>query len=656
MKKRLTPIIYLLISATLASAQNKTYFVSPSGNDTADGLSVKTAWKSIDKVNNSIFQAGDKVLFEGGQTFYGNMVIKSSGTPENPIIFSGYGNGRPIINIGEKEGTAITIQNADGLEINGFEITCGLPPKVGVGRNGIQIDENESGKAFNHIVIRDNFIHDIWGQMGGTHIRNAAISGGVSRSWRQSSEKKTPATLDDVLIEGNRIERVDKVGITTSGIGKLRVRRNYMDNLGGDGIIVSGSFRALIEFNEIHRSCMRSGNLYLPGDTGWENGGDGWWPHTAACWIIGCEETIMQFNEVYDTGREVRNGDGFAYDFDFYCKRCIAQYNYSKENHGFLLLMFDIFQNVARYNISENDKTHLVQMQGSLKNDGNVLYNNVFYVDHGLLDLDFFRGDFLESAKDINDLGAHFYNNIFYATGQGRFRTAYSTGYAWDRTFDDTLKPNLPAGSLFLNNCYFGPWKNGIPDDPKAIVADPKFVNPGTGGKGLCTLGGYRLQADSPCINAGMYIPSAGNRDFFGYPLEDGHPDVGAFEYLGSGVFADKARIAAQDADARDASAVAWAKWCFPLELGIEDAEILNIKLYQPLEDNVSGTISWTNPANGKTVSVVIPKTGERAEFTLKLKSDSQTLLKSKVKVVVHRGKYTEEWEIPFAEKPAKRK
>lgn len=69
MKKILTPIIILLIVSTLASAQNKTYFISTSGNDTADGLSVKTAWKSIDKVNNSTFQAGDRILFEGGQTF-----------------------------------------------------------------------------------------------------------------------------------------------------------------------------------------------------------------------------------------------------------------------------------------------------------------------------------------------------------------------------------------------------------------------------------------------------------------------------------------------------------------------------------------------------------------------------------------------------------
>ena len=347
--KRVSLVISIFALAALGlQAQDKTYFVSPHGSDSADGLSVRNAWKSIDKVNAATFQAGDKVLFEGGATFYGNLVIKSSGTPEKPIVFSGYGEGRPVINMGKKEGSAITILNADGLEVRGFEITSGYAPEVGVGRNGILIDENEPGKAFNYIVIKDNFIHDIWGQMGGTRLRSAAITGGVNRPWRDSPVAYVPPTLENVLIEGNRIERVDKVGITTNGIGKLRVRRNYMDDLGGDGIIVGGSYRALIEFNEIHRSCLRSGSLDLPGDTGWAEKGEGWWPHTAACWIIRCEETIMQFNEVYDTGRQIRNGDGFAYDFDFYCKRCLAQYNYSKENHGFLLLMYDIFENVAR--------------------------------------------------------------------------------------------------------------------------------------------------------------------------------------------------------------------------------------------------------------------------------------------------------------------
>ena len=662
MKRTVTLIsLLLLASAFVLPAQDKTYYVSPDGNDAASGLSVKEAWKSIAKINSVTFQPGDKILLQSGRTFPGQIILKGSGTPEKPILLSSFGGTvRPVIDMGREDGNAITLTDASGWEIIGLEITSGYVPEVGVGRSGIVVNASGAGVAYKHLVIKDNYIHDVWGQMGGTRGRNAAISVSVSGPRRTPGTTPQaavePTTFDDVLIEGNRIERVDKVGITTSGLGGLRVRRNWMDNLGGDGIIVSGSVRALIEFNEIHRSCMRSGMLDLPGDTAWNEGRDGWWPHTAACWIIRCEETIMQFNEVYDTGRQIRNGDGFAYDFDFYCKNCLCQYNYSKENHGFLLLMYDIFQNTARYNISENDKTHLVQMQGSLKNDSNFLYNNVFYVDHGTLDLDFFRGDFAESAKDINDLGAHFYNNIFYAAGQGRFRWEYSTGLAWERTFDGSLRPSLPAGSIFLHNCYFGPWLGGMPDDPEALVADPKFVAPGTGGTGLGTLGGYMLRPDSPCINTGMYVPNAGDRDFFGGALVDGHPDFGAFEAVGTGVFADKADLAARDKAAADAASVAWSKWCFPLGLPVEPANAVTVRLYRPVEEGVGGTLTWENPKGGKPVVVQLDKLKDRSVITLPLKSDAQTLLSSKVKVHLQKGSFTEDFEIPFSEKPATRR
>ena len=651
MKRSLT-IVLLLAAALSAAAQQKTYFVSPAGNDAASGLSIAQAWKSLDKVNATVFQPGDKILFEGGKTWYGQLDLKGSGTAEAPILLASYGEGRPVINLGSAEGAGILLHNQGGWTICGFEVTSGAPAKLGVTRQGINVRVDGSGLVLSDVTIRDCFIHDIWGQIGGVRERSSAIlvSCNGPRAPRGEGVSFAQPSLSNVLVEGNRIERVDKTGIVTNSIREgLRVRRNYMDNLGGDGIIVSGSFRALIEYNEIHRSCLRTGYLDLPGD-------QNWWPHVAACWIIRCEETIMQFNEVYDTGREPKNGDGFAYDFDFYCKRCIAQYNYSRDNFGFLLLMYDIFQNVARYNISENDKTHLVQMQGSLKDDGNVLYNNVFYVDHGTLDLDFFRGDYPESAKDIDKLGAHFYNNIFYATGQGRFRTAYSLGETMVRQFDEVSKPNLPAGSIFLHNCYFGPWKNGLPDDPEALVADPQFVAPGTGGFGLGTLGGYKLRPGSPAINTGMYVPNAGGRDFFGNALEDGHPDFGAFEAVGTGVFADSRSLAEQDQDAADASAVAWGKWSFPLGLPVDAVDAVPVRLYQPLEDGVTGTVTWVNPKNGKPVVVDLSKAKDRGSFTLPVKSDRQTLLTSTVKVELRKGKFVENFEIPFAEKPATRR
>ncbi|MFA7211758.1 MAG: hypothetical protein WC110_09970, partial [Bacteroidales bacterium] len=250
----------------------------------------------------------------------------------------------------------------------------------------------------------------------------------------------------------------------------------------------------------------------------------------------------------------------------------------------------------------------------------------------------------------------HFYNNIFYATGQGRFRTAYSLGETMKRQFDEVSRPDLPAGSIFLHNCYFGPWKNGVPDDPEALVADPEFVAPGTGGIGLCTLDGYKLKSTSPCINTGMYIPNHGGRDFFGNAVEDGHPDMGAFEAIGTGVFADKAKEAQMDEDARDASSVAWNKWSFPLAVKAGDPAATEIVMYQPVEEGITGTVTWTNPANGKNVVLPLEKIAGKKTFTMALKTDRETLLGTTLKVQLKKGKYTEEFEIPFSEKPARRK
>ena len=643
MKRIITCLLFVSL-LFCARAQDKTYFVSPDGNDAASGLSVKDAWKSIDKVNSFVFQPGDKVLFESGKTFYGQLKVQGSGVEGKPITLSSFGGPeRPVINFGAAEGAGILLENVDHWEVVGMEVVSYEPYKIGIGRQGIVVRISKPGNS-DHFVIRDNYIHDVWGQLGGNGMyvgySSSAILVQTARmaSGMGVTGPREPVVINDVLIEGNKIERVDKCGIVCRGArNNVVLRRNYMDNLGGDGIFVNGPYRGLIEYNEIHRSCMRSGDPNLPGD-------DGWWPHVAACWIQNTEETIMQFNEVYDTGRNLHNGDGFAYDFDFNCKRCIAQYNYSKNNFGFMLLMYNIFENVTRYNISENDHTHLIQMQGPIEGDKSLVYNNVFYIDYGMADIDYFL------TRAPEELGAKFYNNIFYAAGQGRFRNVFTSGDTAVRKYDEELKANIPAGSVFLHNCYFGPWKNGLPDDPEALVADPKFVAPGTGGQGLATLGGYMLQADSPCINTGMYVPNNGGRDFFGQPVNDGHPDYGAFEYLGSGVFTDGVEEARQDELARQASEVAWAKWMFPASVASNDPSQAVIQLREPLTPGIKGTLTWQNPKGGKPVVVDLSKVKDRQRLVLPLKTDKETLESTTLKVYLDNGAFTEAFEIPFRE------
>jgi hypothetical protein len=135
----------------------------------------------------------------------------------------------------------------------------------------------------------------------------------------------------------------------------------------------------------------------------------------------------------------------------------------------------------------------------------------VFYIDRSTVNVDY-HADREKSKMDPQELaklGATFRNNIFFATGQGRFRR---------------------GGSVFRRNCYFGPWINGLPQDPEQLVGDPLFIVPGAGGMEFGTLGGYHLRDQSPCIDAGSFIEMDSKRDFYGNPVIDGKPDIGAYE------------------------------------------------------------------------------------------------------------------------------
>jgi uncharacterized repeat protein (TIGR01451 family) len=74
-----------------ASAAGTTYYVSTSGDDSNNGQSSTSAFRTIAKVNSLALQPGDRVSFRCGDTWRGEMlVITRSGTAANPITFGSY--------------------------------------------------------------------------------------------------------------------------------------------------------------------------------------------------------------------------------------------------------------------------------------------------------------------------------------------------------------------------------------------------------------------------------------------------------------------------------------------------------------------------------------------------------------------------------------
>ncbi|MCO6481583.1 MAG: hypothetical protein J5I62_02190, partial [Flavobacteriales bacterium] len=66
--RQLTLLAALLGGAGVSHATD--YYVSPNGNDSDNGTSPATAWKTIWRVNQSTYsyQPGDRILFERGGT------------------------------------------------------------------------------------------------------------------------------------------------------------------------------------------------------------------------------------------------------------------------------------------------------------------------------------------------------------------------------------------------------------------------------------------------------------------------------------------------------------------------------------------------------------------------------------------------------------
>src|SRR5687768_15884020 len=85
------------------------YYVRPGGSDAATGTSPSRAWRTPARVNKARLLDGDRVLFEGGATFSGNLVLDTTdgGTATAPITLASFGTGRAVIAANSGDGLVV---------------------------------------------------------------------------------------------------------------------------------------------------------------------------------------------------------------------------------------------------------------------------------------------------------------------------------------------------------------------------------------------------------------------------------------------------------------------------------------------------------------------------------------------------------------------
>jgi parallel beta-helix repeat protein len=82
----------------LSNASATDYYVSNAGNDNNPGTSAAVPFLSISKLNTIGFQPGDKIFFQRGNRFQGELRLIYSGSAGNPIVIDAYGSGAlPVI-------------------------------------------------------------------------------------------------------------------------------------------------------------------------------------------------------------------------------------------------------------------------------------------------------------------------------------------------------------------------------------------------------------------------------------------------------------------------------------------------------------------------------------------------------------------------------
>ena len=500
-------LLLCLIPGTLSAKviESSIYVDSEFGNDKNDGTSENTAWRSLEKVNNSTFGPGAKILLKAGGMWIGFLQPKGSGSAEKPIIVDQYGEGeKPLIDGNGMEGKGVlSLYNQEYWEINNLELVNNA--ETPGDRRGVEIKAANYGTV-NHIYLKNLHIHHIKGMIGNGHKEKRTAGIYITTT----ADKIKPTRYNDILIENNHIHHIQNQGIATSHetavfdypegeqwenrkMTHLLIRNNIIHHISKNAMIIRMTEGGLIERNLCYETATD-----ITGNTIFSRTVRG---------------TVFQYNEGFLNRSP--DADGSLYDPDINSPGTVWQYSYSHDNaHG--LVWFCTHKRddgiVVRYNLSQNDKGSLVYFNYAFS--GASVYNNVFYIGENLAPV-------IIREKSNNDHTYEFYNNIIYNKSKNATYGLAKAGKGLQtRTYS--------------NNLFYGFHLAGEPDDPSKITKDPLFINPGVASLGLNNLDGYKLKKQSPAIQTGKLIPGNGGRDFYGNKVDEKNkPNIGLYNGKG---------------------------------------------------------------------------------------------------------------------------
>jgi hypothetical protein len=495
-----------------------TFYVRPSGDDAASGLSKHHSWRTVARVNQEDLEPGATVLFEGGESFDGTLLVVAadSGMASAPVTISSFGSGHATIHGGSGDGILITDANHLVIEHLIIRGDWDADAQIGNDGEGVSAIGSGSGTRRQGLQLRDLEVLGFKNAGIGIHARPADDSKDSGYANVEIHDCEVHDNGDfGVLSDGPYI--YDGPGYSHADLHLRRVTAHHnrgLKNKGehtGSGIVLSDVESAVIEHSIAHHN----------GEFNDHDGGGGF-----GIWAWDSDRVTIQFSESYDNKTGTSDGGGF--DLDGGVTRSLMQFNYSHGNQG---AGFGAFQfayarpysdNLIQYNISQNDGVSFLVWDGYGDMGALAFAQNVGYGDKPVLatfsalpDVTFANNVFYGAGPvlfDVFDGTALRFQGNDYWTADAPFSIAWNTGTGEPTTFSSFDAYRL-ATELETRD-----------GEVTGANVDPELVAAASGGtlddtSRLNTLTMYQLRETSPLIDRGVDLAllgiEAADRDFF---------------------------------------------------------------------------------------------------------------------------------------------
>lgn len=461
----------------------RTYYLSSSGDDSSDGLSPGSSWKTINKLNSYLydFEPGDTILFRRGDEFKGNL-NPVSGTAEDWIRYGAYGTGEKPLLTG-----SVSMDSIDDWILHRGDIWRSAEVMSrDVGALFMNADFAEIGErkwSVNDLKENGDFFMDPTGKDNSLYLYCEGGSPANAYSGIEASLKEHIINLDDrsyVLFENLHLSRGAAHGFGGSDTYNIIIRSCELSYIGGGFLHDNGSVP------------VRYGN----GIEFWGN----------------AETNLVEgnlFYEIYDTAVTNQNHSRISVQRNlFYINNIIINCglaSFELWNRPSSSLMENIY---FLHNTSINpgfgwggalhrrdrNSFHIASYYNESRGGNLVIRNNIFH----------------SSQKPP---GAEYHLFFFDEDVRGSMDKYFIDYNLW------FMPDPLWAVTESAQYSSLGEWRDATGLSQQGLDADPRFID--------FSMGNYELQNISPAIDSGSY--TLRQSDYYGRKNR-GRPDMGALE------------------------------------------------------------------------------------------------------------------------------